>query len=186
MAPSIEHSPENASEEARAKARRIEGRLAELGLAHETHWHAPVFTVEESRALRGAIAGAHTKNLFVKDKKGRLFLLVCEEATAVDLKGVHRLIGAQGRVSFAGPEPLAAHLGVEPGSVTAFAAMNDEEGVVTVALDKALLDHDTVNAHPLTNHATTSIGRDDLLTFLAASGHRPIVVDFSQAAPQDT
>lgn len=171
-------SPETASPEALALAAKLRARLDDLGIVAVTRWHEPVFTVEESRHLRGETAGAHTKNLFVKDKKGRLFLLVCKDDTLVDLKGVHRLVGAQGRVSFAGPDAMAAHLGVTPGSVTVFAAMNDTQGQVTVILDAALMRHETIEAHPLTNHATTSIGRDDLLTFLAASGHRPQIVDF--------
>ena len=171
-------------EEAQVLAAPLFARLTELGIETTTVWHDPVFTVGESDALYERIDGAHTKNLFVKDKKGRFFLLVCDKDTSVDLKGVHRLVGGQGRVSFAGPDAMAAHLGVTPGSVTVFCAMNDREGAVTIVLDEAILAQKTINAHPLTNRATTSIGRQDLLTFIEAGGHRPLVVDFGASAPE--
>ncbi len=176
--------PAPSLEEARAIAAPLFARLGELRIETQTEWHEPVFTVGESEALYRRIEGAHTKNLFVKDKKGRLFLLVCAKDTGVDLKGVHRLVGGQGRVSFAGADAMAAHLGVTPGSVTVFCAMNDRDRAVTIVLDAALLAHARINAHPLTNRATTSIARQDLLTFIEAGGHRPLVVDFG-AAPEN-
>ncbi|TFF25624.1 prolyl-tRNA synthetase associated domain-containing protein [Jiella endophytica] len=149
--------------------------LDELGIAVSTIEHPPLFTVAQSQELRGEISGGHTKNLFVKDKKGRHFLVVAEESTLVDLKSLHRLIGAQGRLSFAGPDAMMAMLGVEPGSVTAFGVLNDRDGRVTVVLDEALLMHDMVNCHPLTNTATTTIGVDGLMEFFRSTGHEPIV-----------
>lgn len=146
------------------------------GIATRTVRHDPVFTVGESRDLRGRIPGGHTKNLFLKDKKGRLFLVVAEEDHVVDLKTLHTRIGAQGRLSFAGAEPMLRHLGVEPGSVTAFGLICDRERHVTLVLDRGLLAHDILNCHPLTNRATTSIARDDLLALFAATGHDPLVV----------
>jgi Ala-tRNA(Pro) deacylase len=153
--------------------------LEGLGIASKTVNHPPLFTVEQSRALRGEIAGAHTKNLFLVDRKDRLFLVVAEEDAAIDLKTLHRLIGASGRLSFGKPEALRTVLGVEPGSVTPFAAINDKVRRVTVVLDQALLEHATLNFHPLTNTATTSLAAPDLLRFLAATGHDPQVVPLS-------
>jgi len=147
--------------------------LDRLGIRHATVEHPPLFTVEQSRAQRGVIPGGHTKNLFLKDKKGALFLVVAEEDAAIPLGGLHRLIGAAGRLSFASPDLMRQVLGVEPGSVTPFAAINDPDWRVTVVLDRALMDHAVVNCHPLVNTMTTSIARDDLVTFLRATGHEP-------------
>jgi Ala-tRNA(Pro) deacylase len=148
-----------------------------LGIETRTTEHPPLFTVEESQALRGRIAGGHTKNLFLKDKKGRLFLVVAEEERSIDLKDLHRRIGASGRLSFGDASRMKEVLGVEPGSVTAFALVNDAAHAVSLVLDAKLLAHDMVNCHPLTNTATTTIARDDLLKFFDATGHRPLVVE---------
>ncbi|HEX5934079.1 MAG TPA: prolyl-tRNA synthetase associated domain-containing protein [Pseudorhizobium sp.] len=150
--------------------------LDKLGISHATREHAPVFTVAESVSLRDEIPGGHTKNLFVKDKKDRYFVLTVEENAVVDLKTVHKVIGAASRVSFGRPEKLMEYLGVVPGSVTVFGAINDTGGSVTFVLDEDLMRHDVINGHPLVNDATTSIGRDDLLRFLEATGHPPLVL----------
>lgn len=150
--------------------------LDELHIKHETKHHEPVFTVAESVALRDEIPGGHTKNLFVKDKKDQFFLLTVEENAVVDLKTVHTLIGAASKVSFGKPEKLMEYLGVIPGSVTVFGAINDTGHNVTFVLDKDLMEHAVINGHPLSNDATTSIGRDDLLRFLEATGHTPLVL----------
>lgn len=150
--------------------------LGGLGIEVSTLDHPALFTVAESQGLRGEIAGGHTKNLFVKDKKGRHFLVVAEESRAVDLKSLHRVIGAQGRLSFAGGDTMMEMLGVTPGSVTAFGVLNDRDGRVTVVLDEGLLAHDMVNCHPLTNTATTTIATDGLMTFFRSTGHEPLVV----------
>ena len=147
-----------------------------LGIAHSTKDHAPVFTVAESAALRDEIPGGHTKNLFVKDKKDRYFLLTVEENAVVDLKQVHTVIGASGRVSFGRPEKLMEYLGVIPGSVTALGAINDTGGNVTFVLDADLLHDDVINCHPLSNDATTSLGSADLIRFMEATGHKPLVL----------
>lgn len=152
-------------------------RLDALGIAHATVRHAPVFTVEEAKAHRGAIAGAHTKNLFLKDKQDRLFLGVTLEDAAVDLKALSPLIGA-GRLSFASADLLRRHLGVEPGSVTPFALINDRELAVTSVLDQEMLLRPTLNFHPLANDATTTISSADLERFVAACGHRALIVRF--------
>ncbi|MGX5667193.1 prolyl-tRNA synthetase associated domain-containing protein [Rhizobium daejeonense] len=150
--------------------------LDELKIEHKTARHEPVFTVAESVSLRDEIPGGHTKNLFVKDKKDRFFLLTVEENAVVDLKTVHTLIGAASKVSFGKPEKLMEYLGVIPGSVTVFGAINDTGHNVTFVLDADLMEHDIINGHPLSNDATTSIGRDDLIRFLEATGHTPLVL----------
>ena len=155
------------------------GRLDALGIAHRTYSHPPVFTVEEARSLRGKIVGGHTKNLFLRDKKGALYLVVAPEDAAIELKSLHRLLGASGRFSFGSPELLRETLGVEPGSVTPFAATNDKSGRVTVVLDAAMMVQPVLNFHPLSNTATTSIARDDLVKFLGATGHKPRIVPVS-------
>lgn len=153
--------------------------LDALNIAHATVDHAPVFTVAESQSLRDQIPGGHTKNLFLKDKKGACFLVTLEENAEVDLKTIHTLIGASGRVSFGKPEALMEKLGVIPGSVTILAAINDPEQQVTIVIDAPLLDNDIINAHPLSNDATTSIGREDLLRFLEETGHTPLILKVS-------
>ncbi len=145
--------------------------LDRLGIAHPTVTHPPVFTVEEARELRGQIAGAHTKNLFLRDKRGALYLVTALEDAAIELKSLHRLLGASGRFSFGSADLLRDTLGVEPGSVTPFGALNDTACRVTVVLDAAMMAHETLNYHPLVNTMTTSIGRDDLTRFLDATGH---------------
>ena len=144
-----------------------------LGIPHATVSHPPLFTVEQSRGLRGTIPGGHTKNLFLKDRKGVLYLVTALEDAAIDLKSLHRRLGATGRFSFGSAEQMREALGVEPGSVTPFAAINDTAGQVTVVLDTALMAHDTINAHPLVNIMTTSLARDDLVRFLVSTGHPP-------------
>lgn len=151
-----------------------------LGIAHKTHQHAPVFTVAESESLRDSIPGGHTKNLFVKDKKDRYFVLTVEENATVDLKTVHKIIDASSRVSFGRPEKMLEYLGVVPGSVTVFGAINDTGNNVTFVLDSALMTHDQINGHPLSNDATTTIGRDDLIRFLEATGHTPLVLKVTE------
>jgi Ala-tRNA(Pro) deacylase len=155
--------------------------LDNLGVAHPTVSHPPVFTVEEARALRGRVASGHTKNLFLRDKKGALFLVVAPEDAAIELKSLHRLIGASGRFSFGSAEQMRETLGVEPGSVTPFAVVNDTAGRVTVILDAAMMAHATLNFHPLVNTGTTTISRAGLLRFLEATGHQPRIEPVSAA-----
>ena len=151
--------------------------LDSLAIATTTVEHPPLRTVEESQALRGDIPGGHAKNLFVKDKKGRMFLLVLGEETPVDLKRVHERIGAQGRVTFGSAELLEEVWGVKPGAVTPFGAVNDKAGRVRVVLDSALLAVARLNFHPLVNTRTTSLASADLVKFLKAVDHEPLVVD---------
>jgi Ala-tRNA(Pro) deacylase len=154
--------------------------LTSLSITFETVDHPPLHTVEDSRALRGDIPGGHTKNLFVKDKKGQLFLLVLGEEAIVDLKRVHEKIGAQGRVSFGSAELLQEVWGVRPGAVTPFGAINDEAGKVRVVLDEAMMRHQRLNFHPLVNTRTTGLASADLIKFLRATGHEPLVVALGQ------
>ena len=151
-------------------------RLEDLGIASTTIEHAPMFTVEQSRALRGTIPGAHTKNLFLKDKDGRMVLVVAKEDTRVDLKALARRLGLD-RFSFGKPELLKEVLGIEPGSVTAFALINEtSRRLAAVVVDEALMGFAEVNCHPLTNDATTRIGTEDLIRFIEACGHAPRVL----------
>jgi Ala-tRNA(Pro) deacylase len=151
-------------------------RLDALGIAHKTYTHPPVFTVPEAVALRGQLPGGHCKSLFLKDKKGGLWLVVALEERRVDLKWLADALGAP-RFSFSNAELLDAVLGVRPGSVTPFALVNDCDCRVTVVLDRAMLDHDPLNYHPLENDRTTAIAPADLLRFIATCGHTPRILD---------
>ena len=152
--------------------------LDRLGIAHATVTHAPLFTVEQSQALRGTIPGGHTKNLFLKDKKDALFLVVAQEDARIALGGLHRQLGASGRFSFGSADLLREVLGVEPGSVTPFALLNDTGHQVTLVLDRGLAEGGPLNAHPLTNTMTTAISFADLSRFFVATGHTPQWLDF--------
>ena len=154
--------------------------LDEIGLPYHTTHHPPLFTVEQSQSLRGQIAGAHTKNLFLVDRKRALYLAVALEDAKIDLKSLHHRLGAT-RFSFGSADLMRATLGVEPGSVTPFAAINDIEHRVAFVLDAALMQHATLNFHPLINTMTTSIARDDLVRFLNATGHPPRIEPISDA-----
>jgi Ala-tRNA(Pro) deacylase len=150
--------------------------LESLGIAHPTVSHAPLFTVEQSQALHGRIPGAHTKNLFLRDRKETMFLLTTLQDTVIDLKSLPDRIGA-GRLSFGSAERLRTYLGIEPGSVSPLATINDADRRVSVILDAALMQHDLINAHPLTNTMTTTLRRDDLVKFLVSTGHPPRILD---------
>ncbi|MDK9697604.1 MAG: prolyl-tRNA synthetase associated domain-containing protein [Siculibacillus sp.] len=154
-------------------------RFADLGIETTTHDHPAVFTVAESRAIKHAIAGGHSKNLLLKDKKGRVFLVTAEADAAIDLKAISEKIGASGRVTFGKPELLMDLLGVIPGAVTPFGVANDVERVVTMVIDAPMMEHEILNFHPLENTATTSIRREDLVRFLTETGHPPLIVTVS-------
>lgn len=157
-------------------------RLDTLGIPHRTHVHPPVFTVAESVALRGSLPGGHCKSLFLKDRKGGLWLVVALEERRIDLKRLADALGAP-RFSFGNADLLYEVLGVAPGSVTPFALANDTAHRVAVVLDKGMLAHDPLNYHPLVNDRTTAIAPGDLLRFIQACGHRPLIVDLKEAAP---
>ena len=151
--------------------------LDRLGIAHRTVEHPPVFTVEEAKALRGTLPGGHVKNLFLRNKKGdALWLVVAEEDRALDLKALGAAIGC-GRPSFGSPERLMAHLGVVPGAVTPLGLINDRARAVRPVIDAGLLRHEFVNVHPLRNDRTTTIASAELIRFIEACGHRPVVME---------
>jgi Ala-tRNA(Pro) deacylase len=152
-------------------------KLEALGIAQHTVEHPPVFTVEEAKALRGNLPGHHIKNLFLRNKKEEMWLVVALEDRAIDLKRLGEALGA-GRLSFGSPERLRRVLGVEPGSVTPFALVNDETQVVRLALDRGLTAGGPINAHPLVNTMTTVIASADLLRLFEATGHTPLWLDF--------
>jgi len=158
--------------------------LDRLAVPHRTVSHPPLFTVEQSRALRGTIPGGHTKNLFLADKKGALFLVAALEDATILLNGLHRRLGAAGRFSFGSPDTLRQVLGVEPGAVTPFGVINDVDRCVTVVLDAGMMAHETLNYHPLDNTMTTSIPADDLVRFLAATGHPPRILAVAETAAE--
>ena len=150
-------------------------------IAHDTTDHPAVFRVGEGEGIKDDIPGAHTKNLFLKDAKGRLWLISAQDDTAIDLKRLHTVIGSA-RLSFGSAELMEQALGVTPGSVTAFGLINDVERRLTFVLDRRLAQAERVNFHPLTNTATTGVSREGFAKFLSALGVAPIVVDFSAMA----
>jgi Ala-tRNA(Pro) deacylase len=157
--------------------------LDRLGVAHRTVDHPALFTVEQSRALRGAIPGGHTKNLFLKDKRDAVFLVVALEDAAIDLRTLHRRLDA-GRFSFGSAALLREVWGVEPGAVTPFGAINDTAHRVSVVLDEAMMRHAMLNYHPLVNTMTTTISREGLVQFLQATGHEPRIVAVADGDPR--
>jgi Ala-tRNA(Pro) deacylase len=151
-------------------------RLDALGIATTTFDHPPVFTVEEAKVHCGHLPGGHCKSLFLKDKKGQLWLLVARDDAAVDLKGLARRLGV-GTLSFGRPELLMDVLGVIPGAVTPFGLINDADRRVRVLLDAGMLEAEVLNYHPLSNDATTAIRPADLRAFIAATGHEAATID---------
>ena len=159
------------------------GLLTTLDIEHETVDHPPIFTVEEGRDFKKSMPGGHSKNLFVKDKKGVLYLAVAWSDTKVDLVGLGKTLGAKGRLSFGKPELMSETLGVIPGAVTPFALINDTAKTIeTVIVDRALMEFDRIWFHPLENTASTSLAAADLLKFMAHCGFEPQIIDLS--APQ--
>lgn len=152
--------------------------LDRLGIAHTTKGHAAIFTVEQGAHIKARLPGGHTKNLFLKDKAGALFLVCALGDTKIPVNQLHKVLGCK-RLSFGKPDLMQTVLGVPPGSVTFFAIMNDTENMVRLVLDKALLDHEIVNFHPLENTATTAIAARDMQVFAKATGHDPVILDFS-------
>ncbi len=151
-------------------------RLDALGIAYATHRHPAVFTVEEARAHCGHFPGCHCKNLFLKDKKGSLWLVVARDDAPISMKHLDKQIGSA-RLSFGKPDLLMEVLGVIPGSVTPFALINDGEKRVNVVLDARMMASDLVNYHPLTNEATVALTPDALVAFIRDCGHEPAVLD---------
>ena len=150
--------------------------LDELGISTTTVDHEPVYTVEEARRLRGSLPGSHSKSLFLRNKKKQMWLVTTDADRQIDLKRLGEALGA-GRVGFGSPERLMTFLGVIPGAVTPFGVINDNTGVVRVALDREMLDNEPLNFHPLDNAKTTTISTRDLLRFLDATGHEPQMLE---------
>ena len=175
-APMVRAMNEGPANAAPATPDQLFARLEQLGIRFATVRHPPVFTVEEAKALRGDLPGGHIKNLFLRNKKEEMWLVVAAEDRAIDLKALGERIGA-GRLSFGSPERLMKYLGVAPGAVTPFAVINDRDRRVKVVIDQALLATDPVNCHPLTNDMTTAIAPADLIRFVRACGHEPEVRD---------
>ncbi|MDH3261358.1 MAG: prolyl-tRNA synthetase associated domain-containing protein [Acidimicrobiia bacterium] len=161
----------------RITAESLISYLDDLGIETSTAEHPAVFTVDEARRVRGNLPGAHSKSLFLRNKKGRMWLVVTLEDRTIDLKDLGERLGA-GRLSFGSADRLMGYLGVIPGAVTPFATINDHEGVVQIALDRAMLELEPLNFHPLDNTKTTTISAEGLLRFLEATGHTPDLLDF--------
>lgn len=147
------------------------------GLAYEHHTHPPLHTVEESKQLRGDLPGAHVKNMFLKDKKDRLWLVTCLEHRKIRIRDLEKAAG-MAKASFGKPELLWERLGIKPGAVSPFGLINDPNHQVTPVLDQQMLDQDPINAHPLHNEATTAMGKDDFRAFFGLTGHTPLIIDF--------
>jgi len=158
--------------------------LDKLDISHTTYEHAPIFTVEEGTDIKAKMPGGHTKNLFLKDKAGRFFLICALGKTSIRINRLHPILGCK-RLSFGKPEPLLEYLGVTPGSVTLFSVLNDSDANVTLIIDTALMNHDIVNFHPLLNDATTAISSADMIAFAKATGHDPILLDFAELSEKD-
>ncbi len=156
-------------------------RLDALSIAWATHAHAPVFTVEEARALRGSLPGMHTKNLFLKDKRGGFWLVVAREELGVDLNALAKTLSAP-RFSFGSPELMVEILGIAPGAVTPFALMNDAAGKVTAVFDHAMMAGGMLNFHPLRNDKTMAIAAPDLVRFARDTGHEPLIMELPERA----
>ena len=153
------------------------GLLADLGLLaipFAAYEHDAVFTVAESDAVNAAMPGAHTKNLFLKDKGGAFWLVTVPSDARVHLKGLPAAIGCK-HVSFGKAEDMERMLGITPGSVTPLAAINAAPGSITVVLDETLAVAGTVNVHPLRNTATLGLSGATILGLLRHWGHQPLV-----------
>lgn len=174
-------SPDTPGFDAASQA-RLAAIFDVLGIAPAVVEHEAAFTVSDSRELRGQLPGVHTKNLFLKDKKGRLFLVTAPEDAQLDLKSIHTAIGGRGRVSFASAEAMGEHLGIAPGSVTPLALLNDTERNVTFVLHPAVAEAELVNVHPLRNTATVTLTRHEFAAFLAHIDHMPLVVALPEPA----
>lgn len=157
--------------------------LAQLGIPYQLYHHEPAFTVAESEHLKRDIPGLHCRNLFVRDKKERMFLITLGNDTHVDLKGLEKLLGC-GRLSFGSPERLWQYLGVRPGHVCPFAVINDKNNKVISVIDKAMMEAETVAVHPMENHMTICLKPADLLNFLEFCRHTAHITNLTHAAPE--
>ena len=154
---------------------QILAHLTTLGIPTETITHPPVFTVEEAKTVRDLTKGGHVKNLFLRNKKGAMWLITLMEDKRVDLKALGEVLGS-GKLSFGSPERLEQYLGVYPGSVTALAIHNDTAGQVAFVMDQDLFEHETINVHPLRNDMTTNMKTEDVVAFAKAANHMPAII----------
>ena len=163
--------------DAKAGQAELYALFEQHGIAYEHHTHPPLHTVEESQELRGDLPGAHVKNMFLKDKKDRLWLVTCLEHRRIRIRDLEKLVGAT-KASFGKPELLWEALGIRPGAVSPFGLINDRDHRVQPILDQQMLDIDPINAHPLHNEATTTVSAGDFRRFFELTGHEPLIVDF--------
>lgn len=173
-----------ASESEGARAHLFD-RLTSLGIAAPTVPYPAHETVEEGKRLRGEMAGTFTKNLLLRDKKGRLFLLSIHEDRALDLKTLHVRLSANGRLGFAAPERMSELLGVQPGALTPLGLINDVGGTITAVIDASLLTVNQINFHPLINTESTGLHPAELLSFIRSCGREPVLVDFDEPMLKD-
>ena len=157
----------------------LSSKFAELGIETVTYEHRPVFTVGEGEDIKAQIPGGHTKNLFLKDKKDKIWLVTALDETVIDLKKLPARINAA-RLSFGSAPLMEAVLGVTPGSVTPLALLNDTHRQVSPVLDHNLMAHELMNCHPLRNDRTTALKPQDLVKFMKNLGYDPLIVDFSR------
>jgi len=174
---------ENRAENIPTKPDSLLKLLDELGISYELHHHEAAFTVRESAHLKDHIAGVHCRNLFLRDKKKAMFLVVAANETEIDLKKLENLLGSA-RLSFGSAERLWEHLGIYPGAVCPFTVINDPDHHVKVVLDASIMPHGLMNVHPLDNTKTVSVSPQDLLKFFVHTGHEPLILDLSAAAPE--
>ena len=170
--PNIFSAKETSADEREAA---LYARFTELRIAYRTYEHPAVFTVEESAAIKETIPGCHTKNLFLKDKKGGLWLVVVQAQLRVDLNALAKTLGAP-RFSFGSADLLMDHLGITPGSVTPFALINDLARQVQPVLDAEMMRATLVNYHPLRNDRTTGLSPAALMHFVKSTNHNPIAI----------
>ncbi|MGH1575031.1 prolyl-tRNA synthetase associated domain-containing protein [Methylobacterium sp. P31] len=164
-------------------ADKVLSDISSDGFQTELHKHKPVQTVEEMTEECGHIDGVHTKNLFLRDNKKNFFLVTLPHDAKVDLKGLRSVLGAKGGLSFASSESLESHLGVISGAVSPLAAVNDDDCIVAVYIEQSLLGADRINIHPLSNAMTLSIRPDDLVSYLARRGRKPLSFSLPSTGP---
>lgn len=156
-------------------------RLETLGVPFQLHHHEAVFTVEESSRVCASIPGVHCKNLFLRDKRENMYLVVCRHEARTDLKALATVLGAD-KLSFGSPDRLWRHLGVRPGSVCPFSVINDTDVAVNVVLDAIMMEGDIVGYHPLLNTMTVTLPPQGLVSFLESCGHKPVVMTLPERA----
>ena len=153
--------------------------LTEHQIAYELFRHEPLFTCEQAVACMARLnmPGVGVRNLFLKDDKKKLYLIVAADGARIDLKQVGKTIGTKG-LRFADAQLMLQYLDVTPGSVTPLALMHDTEKVVQPLIDASLFTHQYIQIHPLKNDATLVIASADLLKFLAMHARTYCIYDF--------